>query len=411
MYRSIFLKVKRRFLTDYLSKKLKFMAKKQLQSGLTLSGIAPNILLKHVENTVPFLFKGEIETSGKEKAYLQKLVHYKKNLNLLKNIDLLEYFHICLAAHWATAGTYVPTDVDNQIREGLWKHGQVGKFMDKMAKLTIDAWTWDYSQVTNRKSYNETNGQVMSTHEGTWLSVAIGAYCALQKNNKKELQKDMADIILAEIEKEEKLLLALQEKRDAINYLRTTALMAHNFGDLDRVIDQWNMSEDDPFRKRIYKLGHRINENYSPILYFSGLVNKNFLSVENHRHMSLRQPRGLRLSHTLLVPVGPFMDDWGARLATSTYLTYADLAEIITALFDGYSRQNMAFGYIRAFRGIIENLPNKLDTLERELPGDLVLEILKSPFYELAKIPKAEFEDSMIKKLYNFSHETTNIKF
>ena len=276
------------------------MVKKKLQSGLLLNGIAPNILIKHVENTAPFLFAGELATTTPTTNYLNKLIFYKKNLNQLKNINLTEYFSICLSAHWATAGTFVPTDVDNQIRESLWRHEEIGRHIERMAKLTIEAWNWDYTQVTNRKSYNLSNNQVMSTHEGTWLSVAIGAYNALIKNKRNDLAQDVADVILAEIEKEEKLLLVLQEKRDHINYLRSCALMSHNFGDLDRVIDQWQMSDDDPFKKRIYKLGHRLNDSYSPILCFSGLVNKEFLSVENHRHMSLRQPKALRNSYKYL---------------------------------------------------------------------------------------------------------------
>lgn len=387
------------------------MAKKQLQSGLTLNGIAPNILLKHVENTAPFLFKGELETSGSERAFLAKLVFYKKNLNALKNIDLTEYFHICLAAHWSTAGTFVPTDVDNQIREGLWRHGEIGKHIEKMAKLTIDAWTWDYSQVTNRKSYNMSTQQVMSTHEGTWLSVAIGAYCALKKNKREQSASLVAEVILAEIEKEEKLLLDLQDKRDSINFLRSTALMAHNFGDLDRVIDQWQLSDDDPFKNRIYKLGHKLNDQYSPILYYSGLVNKEFLSVENHRHMSLRQPKCLRASHHFLVPVGPFMDEWGQTLGESKVLSLAEKAEIVCALFEGYTRQDKAFGYVRAFRGLTNALPNGLQGLEQHLAFDLVAQIKNSPFYQAAQIEKSEFEYHFMKTLENFRSPLTDYYF
>jgi hypothetical protein len=387
------------------------MAKKQLQSGLTLSGIAPNILLKNVENTAPFLFKGALNTLGSERAFLAKLVFYKKNLNLLKNIDLTEYFHICLSAHWATAGTFVPTDVDNQIREGLWKHGEIGRHIEKMARLTIAAWTWDYSQVTNRKSYNLSNGQVMSTHEGTWLSVAIGAYCALMKNKKTELANAVAETIIAEAEKEEKLLIELREKRDHVNFLRSSALMAHNFGDLDRVIDQWQMSEDDPFRKRIYKLGHQLNPAHSPILVFAGLVNKQFLSVENHRHMSLRQPKCLRSSEKYLVPVGPFMDDWGEVLGKETNLSNADKAEIISAFFEGYKRQDQAFGYIRAFRGLISQLPEGLTTLESQMPYDLVLEIKNSPFYKSAQISKSEFEQNLADRFYQFKSPLLDFQF
>lgn len=280
-----------------------------------------------------------------------------------------------------------------------------------MAKLTIDSWTWDYTQVTNRKSFNPSRNQVMSTHEGTWLSVAIGAYCALIKNKRIALASEVADVIMAEIEKEENLLLELREKRDHINFLRSSALMAHNFGDLDRVIDQWQMSDDDSFKKRIYKLGHRLNENHSPILYFTGLVNKEFLSVENHRHMSLRQPKCLRNSQRYLVPVGPFMDEWGSILGNAKELTMPDKAEIIAALFDGYNRQNQAFGYVRAFRGLIHELSDGLLSMEEHLPFDLVLEIKKSKFYESAQIPKEEFEQKLSGRLEKFTSELVDYKF
>ena len=280
-----------------------------------------------------------------------------------------------------------------------------------MAKLTIASWTWDYTEVTNRKSYNISANQMMSTHEGTWLSVAIGAYCALIKNKMHIQAQEVADVILAEIDKEEKLLLDLREKRDAINYLRTTALMAHNFGDLDRVIDQWGMSDDDPFKKRIYKLGHRLNDNYSPILFFSGLVNKEFLSVENHRHMSMRAPKCLRRSKHFLIPVGPFMDDWGAILGSSPDLTMEEKAEIVAALFEGFNRQNQAFGYTRAFRGLVKVLPNEFLTLEEFLPFDLFQEIKNSPFSQSLKIDKGEFELSFIKKCESFKSDLVDFFF
>jgi hypothetical protein len=290
------------------------MAKKTLVSGLSNIGVAPNILIQHVENTVPFLFEGELNLEGSQRKYLNKLVFYKKNLKALQKINLAEYFSFCMSAHWATAGTYVPTNVDNQIREDLWRHETIGAFIQIMAKTTMDAWTWDYNEVTNRKAFIP-NGQqncgteVLSTHEGTWLSVAIGAYCALMKNQRPALAHEMADYILKEIAKEEVILTQLFEQKDYINYMRGCALMAHNFGDLDRVMDQWHMDENDSFYQRIYKLGHRPNTNYSGIFVLSGEINKQLLSLENHRHMSLRAPRCLRRSKEFLVPVGPFMDD------------------------------------------------------------------------------------------------------
>ncbi len=387
------------------------MAKKVLRSDLELSGIAPNLLLKDVENTAPFIFKGEVSTDAPYLGYLQKLVFYKKNLNALKHLNLAEYFYLCMSAHWATAGTFVPTNVDNQIREGLWKHKEIQRYLEKMARITIDAWLWDYEPVTNRKAYNLATGQVMSTHEGTWLSVAIGAYCAVVKHKKTELAEEIADVILAEVDKEEKLLLELQKGRDHINFLRSAALMAHNFGDLDRVIDQWEMPEDDPFRRRIYKLGHVPNENYSKILAFAGQVNKAFLSVENHRHMSMRQPRCLRRSHEFLIPVGPFMDRWGETLGKSPKLTLEEKGEIVIALFEGYKRQDLAFGYARAFRGLIGSLPRGLETLEADIAFDVMAEIKKSRFSELARVPLKDFEDQFRKNLEEFVCPVTGLRF
>lgn len=387
------------------------MAKKKLQSGTKLKGIAPNILLKHVENTAPYLFAGDLDTKSKGCEYLEKLRFYKKNLKLLKNIDLAEYFHICLSAHWATAGSFVPTDVDNQIRETLWKYDSIQKYIDKMAKLTIESWKWDYSEVTNRKSYNRSNDQVMSTHEGTWLSVAIGAYCALVKNRKPELSEQVAEVILAEIKKEETILLELREDRDHINFLRSAPLMAHNFGDLDRVIVQWGMEDANPFLKKIFKLGHNLNSDFDPILVYTGKVNKEFCSKENHRHMSMRQPKCLRRSHKFLIPVGPFMDDWGKTLGGSPLLSLEEKSEVVSAFYEGYKRQDQAFGYIRAYRSFLNELDDGLRSLEQSIPYDLISEIQKSEFSRLAEIPREEFEASYIENLSNFVCPVTEIKF
>ncbi len=378
---------------------------------MELSGIAPNLLLRDVEITAPFLFRGEIQLEGKDREYLAKLVFYKKNLNSLKHLNLPEYFYLCLAAHWATAGTYVPTNVDNQIREGLWKHKEIRSHIDQMARITIESWSWNYEQVTNRKAYNPSNAQVMSTHEGTWLSVAIGAYNALVKNKKTELAQEVAEVILSEISKEEKLLLELREKRDHINFLRATALMAHNFGDLDRVIDQWDMPQDDPFRKRIYKLGHIPHPDYHPILAFAGMINKTFLSVENHRHMSMRQTKSLRKSWRFLIPVGPFMEEWGKTLGLASDLSNAEKGEIIACLFEGFKRQDHAFGYSRAYGAMVNALPNGLESLAADMPFDLVAEIKKSKFAQIAHIQNDEFQSDFQNRLEGFTCPLTNLRF
>jgi hypothetical protein len=397
---------------QYNNKKSKiFMVKKTLQSGLKLSGIAPNILLKHVEITAPFLFEGKIKSTDKNQAYLAKLIFYKKHLKQLSNLNLADYFALCMSAHWATAGTFVPTDVDNQIREGLWKHPEAKKFMQKMGEIALESWAWDYEEVTNRKCYHPDTGQVLSTHEGTWLSVAIGAYCALYGGRYDDLAIKLEEAILNEIQREEKLLNHLREKKDHINFLRASALMAHNLGDLDRVIDQWELDPSLAFYEKIYKLGHRLNPNFSPILVYAGQVNKAFLALENHRHMSMRQPKALRKSQHFLIPIGPFMDDWGKVLGHSKEMTMEEKGEIVSAFFEGFTRQDRSLGYVRAFKGLVESLPDGLKSLEQFLPYDLLLEMKKSGFIEKSQISKKDFENDYKKKLEDFICPVSHLKF
>ena len=159
------------------------------------------------------------------------------------------------------------------------------------------------------------------------------------------------------------------------------------------------MSPEDPFYQRIYKLGHNLNAQSSPILVYAGQVNKAFLANENHRHMSMRQPRGLRKSHHFLIPVGPFMDEWGEVLGETTLLTNIEKIEIIAAFYDGYTRQNLAYGYVRAYRGLIEAMPMGLESLERDLPFDFYQTLKKSKFNTLAEQSIDEFEGMFKNKL------------
>lgn len=388
------------------------MAKKtKLLSGLQNIGIAPNLLMKDIENTAPFLFQGEIKTSEEKQEYLQKLRDYKTNSKLLKQLNLSDYFHLCISAHWTTAGTFVPTDVDNQIRYSLWKHPSIKKNIIKMKEMTIDSLTWDYSQVSERKCFDREGQTLMSTHEGTWFSVAIGAYCALKTYEMHEEANEVAKVILQEIKSEEAIMLELREKRDHINFLRAAPLLAHNFGDLDRVMVQWEMHESDDFCKSIYRLGHELNDQYSAILVYGGQVNKAFTSKENHRHMALRRPKSLRKSYQFLIPVGPFMDQWGAKLVHSKKLNEVELADIITALYEGYQREEEAIGYTRALSGILKALESDLKFFEPYLPSDLFRELKTSEFYQKSQLSEEEFIKDYQDKLEAFNCPLTKINF
>ena len=77
--------------------------------------INPGLLVEQVKSAAPFLFDGD-EPAGPALRYLRVLRAYDG-----RRLNPLEYYELCLCAHWATAGSFVPTDVDNGIR---WKHWQ-----------------------------------------------------------------------------------------------------------------------------------------------------------------------------------------------------------------------------------------------------------------------------------------------
>src|SRR5437660_401327 len=77
--------------------------------------ISPGNLLELVRNTAPFLFSGEAPSAA-SKRFVRVLRDYDG-----RSLSQSEYYELCLCAHWATAGTFVPTDVDNAIRWKLWQ--------------------------------------------------------------------------------------------------------------------------------------------------------------------------------------------------------------------------------------------------------------------------------------------------
>ena len=105
------------------------------------------------------------------------------------------------------------------------------------------------------------------------------------------------------------------------------------------------------------------------------------------------------------------MDDWGVALGSSEKLDLVEKAEIVASLFEGYKRQEQAYGYIRAYRNLVEQLDGGLSALEQYLAFDVVAEIKKSEFSKLAQVTREEFEADYAKQLEEFTCPVTNIKF
>ncbi len=346
-------------------------------------GIDPLALLALVENTAPFLFRDRAPLT----PYTERLLRAPE-----KHLSHFDYFALCLSAHYTTVATFVPTDVDNQIRKHLWHQD-----LEAMTKLTLESLEWDFRPFTTR--VQESEGRYVSGHQGEWFSVAVGAY-ASQRESNPALAKEVLEKILQERAAEAALFATLKKKKDGIGLLRASTLIAHNLGDLNRVIDQWELPPDDALRQAVYKDEQNVE------LLEAGALNKAFLASENHRHYPLRKPKSLRRSRDFLLPIGPFFDEWGEKLAAHPDLTPEEIAEVAEALLDGFEKlsspQIPLYGYARALGGIQRTFPGGIRRLESHLPAKAAKSLTRGRIAEIQRATPPQFLSLWAKKALNF---------
>lgn len=342
-------------------------------------GIAPELLLSQVKNTMPYLFD---EETGKTPLASFPPAQVLRSFDPAADLSHFEYFRLCLSCHYLTCATPVPTDVDNQIRLRLWPKDAPLETALEMAQLILESRKWDFPLVTGRFSTgakgSEWEKETLSGHLGEWFTVASGAYCALKqyssplaKAKRDELLENIAD----EVRRHSEIFGSLWRAQDGLGALKASASIAHNFGDLDRVMDMWELSVDDPLRLEFYKLAITPFDSNRKLRYLGRLwvagelykspIDGSSMSHENHRHFALRQPRCLRKDRAFLITTGPFFDGWGREIAQD--LTDPnELQEVVSALKNGWERLPKTVGYGRALRGIREIHPEiKLDELTK----------------------------------------------
>src|SRR6478672_4257215 len=76
-------------------------------------GVSAPILLTHIRNTMPYLL-GDVPYPEARARCFKILQTIEKNPE--GALSHSKYFEMCVSAHFATVASFVPTDVDNQIR-------------------------------------------------------------------------------------------------------------------------------------------------------------------------------------------------------------------------------------------------------------------------------------------------------
>lgn len=333
-------------------------------SQTSYQGISLELLLSSVKNTAPFIFENDSD---------REFVRILRGCEKSRSVSLSDYFLVCIAAHFTTVATFVPTDLDQTIRLKLWRWAlpeQIEEMIDHVERFL----SWDDAVVSTRR-VTSPDGHFITGHYGEWFTLAVAAYCSAKRlgmSAEISLREKIVDLI----REHERAMTNLVKSESWRDLFTASALLAHNLGDLDRSFDLWNVPDDDILKSEIYKLGHSPRKSYRS-LYIGGEVNKKFTAAESHRHFALRKPKCLRRSSDFLLGMGPFYDLWGARLSRHPGLSLEELAEVAEALIDGWERLNRTqpvYGYARALygflshsRGIeaIESLPSSRKKLLR----------------------------------------------
>lgn len=364
-----------------------------------IRGVTPSILIEQIQNTVPFIFEPEflaIGSSGPKTHYLKIIQALKQGISQTPGNEMPhdQYYELCLSAHTATVGSFVPTDVDNQIRFRLWSPFLDEETLTKMADVVLDNIDWDFTPVSLRYVASPKDGALLGGHHGEWFSVGVGAYGAFRKRNPKRAAA-IAAALIQEVHREYRILKDLMQAKDGIGVLKASYVIAHNLGDFARVMEMWNLPVDDPLREQF--------EATLPRFALASDLNKQVVANENHRHFALRSPKVLRKSADFLLPIGPFFDDWGAKLARHPVIRPEELGTVVEALAAGWERLPGTVGYARALAGIVEAFPGGLKELARYLPARVERNLKAGNLRTLMSVPKNRFEEQWARKVASFS--------
>lgn len=310
-------------------------------------------------------------------------------LQLLPNTDnpteaqRIDYFALCMAAHFSTVATYVPTDVDSKIRGHCW-HDPSDYVLEKQFEVLKDALLWNVDSVSKRTLKIHPIDPVfpISGHNGEFLGSLVGAWGAFLRKGNKQLANEAEELINKELQREAEAFKYMRStKPGAISdtvLLKLAAILTHNVGDVDQGYSYWD-NEGKGFEEqyqRYSRLAHERNDRYGGEFARAKLVYKELLSAEGHRNYPLREAKSLRSTGDLLLPIGPWLESWGRTIAIHPALSTEDRISIIRQLIRGCDSTSRAWcvpnqvGYYRALNGIASVL--SLDRIQKDLDKDCI---------------------------------------
>ena len=364
-------------------------------------GIAPTRLRAQVENTAAWALAGP---TGGAFSYRRRILD--ADAVEADEGPLLRYFGLLLAAHHTTCATFVPTDVDVRIRFHVFEEIDDEETLLAACDVVDEADEWDVPSVSARTLAiaERPDLGVLAGHDGEWFSVRAGALGRALVLRASKAEARLVERIDAELAREREVLRHLTETKNVLDLLRATTIVAHNLGDLSRVVDAWPKAvPETSLRAKYTRLGHT---GAHAEFVRAGMINKLLMADENHRFLPLREARALRRSRAHLLPIGPFFDAWGRGIGRDTEVedgarveeTFQerDVGEIVGALLEVHLRRGTEEGCLRALAGIDAGLRGGLARIAGWAPARTRKLLGSGPVRDAVKTSEQRFTERFV---------------
>jgi hypothetical protein len=353
--------------------------------------IAPETLIAQVLSTAPFLDArmpaaepGRLIDLGRSTdGFLRILANWQNILRpgLQFGEQLQDYFALCLACHHATVATFVPTDVDTKIRGIAWRESRDPDVLRPMLRLALAARAWTEDGISVRAVRG------VSGHNGEhWSAIAGGLGRLLELGDSAAAEEAQA-AIEAEIDREQAVFDAVAAERDAeLDLLRLAMTLSHNRGDLTQGMGFWKKT---PVTTPLME--HFAARGRFPLAV--RVYQQTGLSADGHRHYPLRPIKALRRSPATLLPLSPFLDDWGGVVTE-----LEESHEVLAALVAGCQKVPGQQGYYRAIAGMLAASSGAFERAAARMPNAAQRLLRGGDLRKLIEVSRISFESMMRKR-------------
>jgi hypothetical protein len=250
-----------------------------------------------------------------------------------------------------------------------------------MLRLALAArgWTEDGISVRSVRGVSGHNGE-------HWSAIAGGLGRMLELGDRQPAEEAQA-AIEAEIDREQAVFDAVAVEPDAeLDVLRLSMTLAHNRGDLTQGMGFWKKT---PVTAPVMAhLSARGRFDLAVRIY-----QQTGLSTEGHRHYPLRPVKALRQSPDTLLPLGPFLDEWGSVVAQ-----LEESSEVLAALVVGCKKVPGQQGYYRAIAGMLAAAPGAFERAAGRMPNGARSLLREAEMRKLIHVPRISFESMMRKR-------------